>query len=62
MSSKQGNSNERQSPGAQPEEALDATLDGAGIEKAEPDTISDPGVEGGVDAPNEEPEGPDTEA
>jgi hypothetical protein len=27
----------------------------------EPDIISDPGVEGGVDAPNEEPEEPEAE-
>jgi hypothetical protein len=45
----------------EPEEALEAILGGAGVEEALPDIISDPGVEGGVDAPNEEPEEPETE-
>jgi hypothetical protein len=43
----------------EPEDALGAILHGAGVE---PDHISDPGVEGGVDAPNEEPEEPETES
>jgi hypothetical protein len=46
----------------EPEQALKEILDGAGTEGELPDTISDPGVEGGVDAPNEEPEEPETEA
>ena len=37
-------------------------LEGAGTEKARPDIISDPGVEGGVDAPNEGTEEPETES
>ena len=43
----------------EPEEALEAILGGAGVEEEQPDIISDPGVEGGVDVPNEEPEEPD---
>ena len=43
----------------EPEAAL-SVGDGAGEEL--PDVISDPGVEGGVDVVNEEPEEPETEA
>ncbi|GEM_PF-4769419 len=43
------------------EKGLRATLEGAGTEETRPDIISDPGVEGGVDAPNESTEEPDTE-
>jgi hypothetical protein len=50
---------ERFSLDTEPEEALDAILEGAGVEEALPDIISDPGVEGGVDAPNEEPDEPE---
>lgn len=39
----------------EPEEVLAAIFEGAGVEEARPDIISDPGIEGGVDAPNEEP-------
>jgi hypothetical protein len=46
----------------EPEEVLAAIFEGAGVEKAQPDIISDPGVEGGVDAPNEEPEENEPEA
>lgn len=46
----------------EPEAALEAILGGTGVEEARPDTISDPGVEGGVDAPNEEPKELETEA
>jgi hypothetical protein len=49
---------ERFSLDMEPEDALGAILAGAGVE---PDHISDPGVEGGVDAPNEESEEPETE-
>jgi hypothetical protein len=52
------NPDEKFSLDMEPEEALEAILGGAGVG---PDTISDPGVEGGVDAPNEEPEEPETE-
>lgn len=49
----------------EPEEALGAILEGAGTEgeevEMEPDIISDTGLEGGVDAPNEEPEESETE-
>jgi hypothetical protein len=45
---------------ADPESAIKEVLDRAGTEspgaETEPDVISDPGVEGGVDAPNEETE------
>jgi hypothetical protein len=54
--------NEKFSLDMEPEEALEAILGGAGVEEAQPDIISDPGVEGGVDAPNEEPEEPEAEA
>ncbi len=35
---------------------------GDGVGEELPDVISDPGVEGGVDVVNEEPEEPETEA
>ena len=38
------------------ESDADEEIDRAEAEEAQPDTISDPGVEGGVDAPNEKPE------
>lgn len=37
-------------------EALEAIMGGVGVEEARPDVTSDTGVEGGVDAINEEPE------
>jgi hypothetical protein len=40
----------------EPDEVLAASFEGAGVEETQPDIVSDPGVEGGVDAPNEEPE------
>ena len=52
-----------------PKKHDDAGSDSVGVEPAgghdneleeTPDVISDPGVEGGVDAPNEEPEEPQT--
>ena len=46
----------------EPEEVLAAIFEGAGVEEAQPDITSDPGVEGGVDAPNEEPEENEPEA
>jgi hypothetical protein len=46
----------------EPEEVLGAIFEGAGVEEVQPDIISDPGVEGGVDAPNEEPEEDEAEA
>ncbi len=41
-------------------EVLDATDSKGRESKEEPDIISDPGVEGGVDEPNESTEGPGT--
>ncbi|MGC2485676.1 MAG: hypothetical protein WA359_05495 [Acidimicrobiales bacterium] len=52
------------SPNIDPEGAIKGVLD-AQIDKrveGDPDVISDPGVEGGVDAPNEEPDEGDTES
>jgi hypothetical protein len=46
----------------EPEEVFAAIFEEAGVEETQPDVISDPGVEGGVDAPNEEPEEDDAEA
>jgi hypothetical protein len=46
---------------ADPHESRERSFGGAGDPKPLPDTISDPGVEGGVDAPNEEPEEPKDE-
>ena len=46
----------------EPEEGLAAIFEGASVEEAQPDIISDPGVEGGVDAPNEEPKENEPEA
>ena len=43
----------------EPEAALPV---GDGVGEELPDVISDPGVEGGVDVVNEEPEEPETEA
>jgi hypothetical protein len=52
------------SPDMDPEgaikEVLDATDSKGRESKEEPDIISDPGVEGGVDEPNESTEGPGT--
>ena len=59
MTSKQYDPDERVSLDTEPEEALEAILEGAGVEEARPDIISDTGVEGGVDALNEEPEEPE---
>ncbi|MHB8189255.1 MAG: hypothetical protein ACYDHP_02270 [Ferrimicrobium sp.] len=57
---------EKFSLGTEPEAALEAILGGAGTEgeevEMEPDIISDPGVVGGVNAPNEETEEPETGA
>ncbi|MGC2169251.1 MAG: hypothetical protein WA580_09130 [Acidimicrobiales bacterium] len=54
------------SPDMDPEAAIKEVLDDAGApdehRKVEPDIISDPGVEGGVDEPNESTEEPDTES
>ena len=44
------------------DEVLAAIFEGAGVEETQPDIVSDPGVEGGVDAPNEEPEENEPEA
>jgi hypothetical protein len=41
-------------------EVLDATDDDHRESKEEPDIVSDPGVEGGVDEPNESTEDPET--
>jgi hypothetical protein len=50
----------------EPEQAIKAILDGAGTEGEEvemdEDFISDTGVEGGVDEPNESTEEPDSES
>lgn len=46
----------------EPEEVFAAIFEDAGVEETQPDVISDPGVEGGVDASNEEPEEDDAEA
>jgi hypothetical protein len=62
MPKKRYDPDEKFSLDVEPEEALEAIFGGAGVEEAQPDFISDPGVEGGVDAPNEEPEEPETEA
>jgi hypothetical protein len=43
-------------------EVLDATDSKGRESKEEPDIISDPGVEGGVDEPNESTEGPETDS
>ncbi len=49
-----------------PEAAIKEVLDDADAKsdhhKVQPDIISDPGVEGGVDEPNESTEEPDTES
>ena len=54
------------SPDMDPEgaikEVLDATDSKGRESKEEPDIISDPGVEGGVDEPNESTEGPETDS
>ena len=54
------------SPGVDPEGAIKEVLDDAGApnenRKTKPDVVSDPGVEGGVDEPNESTEEPDTES
>ncbi|MHB1209562.1 MAG: hypothetical protein ACYC1I_07620 [Acidimicrobiales bacterium] len=44
-----------------PDEPPTATLEGAEGEETPPDVISDTGVEGGIDALNEEPEEPENE-
>lgn len=58
--------NEVFSPDMDPEAAIKEVLDDAdGTDehrKTEPDIISDPGVEGGVDEPNESTEEPDSES
>lgn len=54
------------SPNIDPEGAIKGVLDDAKTDsqkvEGDPDVISDPGVEGGVDAPNEEPDEHDTES
>ncbi len=50
----------RVGPDEDPTDAHGA-IPGGDVEQTPPDVISDPGLEGGVDAPNEEPEEPGTE-
>ena len=54
------------SPDMDPEAAIKEVLDDADVKgdhpRTQPDIISDPGVEGGVDEPNESTEEPDTES
>ncbi len=45
-----------------PDETPAANREGDDAEEALPDVISDPGVEGGVDVVNEEPEESDSES
>lgn len=61
MGKDQYNPDEKFGLDMEPEEVLAAIFEGAGVEEAQPDIISDPGVEGGVDAPNEESKGPEAE-
>jgi len=55
------NSGDRFGPDGEPQGAPDAVHDRAAMDRVDPDVISDPGLEGGVDAPNEEPEESATE-
>jgi hypothetical protein len=56
MAEKRDEPDERVGLDRDPEEVPEATVGGVGSDDALPDVVNDPGVEGGVDAPNEEPE------
>jgi hypothetical protein len=62
MEKDRGNPDEKFRLDMKPDEVLAAIFEEAGVEETQPDTISDPGVEGGVDVPNEEPEDDEPEA
>lgn len=53
---------EKLSGKVKPEETPEEPLGGDDVNETLPDVISDPGVEGGVDVVNEEPEDPESEA